>query len=241
MELVCIDFLSLEKSKGGQENILVITDHYSRYAQAIPTRNQKASTTAKALYENFFLHYGFPAVLHSDKGANFESNIIRKLCEIAGIKKSRTTPYHPMGNGMVERYNKTLLNMLGTLSEDQKADWKSHVSTLTRAYNAAEHESTGYSPFFLMYGRHPRLAIDAFLGLRQDQDLPKSHMDYVDKLRQRLDYAYNKASEEAKRSAEKQKKYYDQRVKYIKLEPGDRVLIRNVGLRGGTEACRHLG
>ena len=232
MELVCIDFLSLEKSKGGQENILVITDHYSRYAQAIPTRNQKASTTAKALYENFFLHYGFPAVLHSDKGANFESNVIRKLCEIAGIKKSRTTPYHPMGNGMVERYNKTLLNMLGTLSEDQKADWKSHVSTLTHAYNAAEHESTGYSPFFLMYGRHPRLAIDAFLGLRQDQDLPKSHMDYVDKLRQRLDYAYNKASEEAKRSAEKQKKYYDQRVKYIKLEPGDRVLIRNVGLRG---------
>ena len=180
MELVCIDFLSLEKSKGGQENILVITDHYSRYAQAIPTRNQKASTTAKALYENFFLHYGFPAVLHSDKGANFESNVIRKLCEIAGIKKSRTTPYHPMGNGMVERYNKTLLNMLGTLSEDQKADWKSHVSTLTHAYNAAEHESTGYSPFFLMYGRHPRLAIDAFLGLRQDQDLPKSHMDYVD-------------------------------------------------------------
>ena len=232
MELVCIDFLSLEKSKGGQENILVITDHYSRYAQAIPTRNQKASTTAKALYENFFLHYGFPAVLHSDKGANFESNVIRKLCEIAGVKKSRTTPYHPMGNGMVERYNKTLLNMLGTLSEDQKTDWKSYVSTLTHAYNAAEHESTGYAPFFLMFGRHPRLAIDAFLGLNQDQDIPRSHMDYVDKLRHRLDYAYNKASEEAKRAAEKQKKYYDKRVRYIKLEPGDRVLIRNVGLRG---------
>ena len=83
MELVCIDFLSLEKSKGDQENILVITDHFSRYAQAIPTRNQKATTTTKVLYENFFLHYGFPAVLHSDKGANFESKVIRKLCEIA--------------------------------------------------------------------------------------------------------------------------------------------------------------
>ena len=102
MELVCIDFLSLEKSKGGHENILVITDHFSRYAQAIPTRNQKATTTAKVLFENFFLHYGFPAVLHSDKGANFESKVIRKLCEIAGVKKSRTTPYHPMGNRMVE-------------------------------------------------------------------------------------------------------------------------------------------
>ena len=166
MELVCIE--KIEKSKGGQENIIVITDHYSQYAQAIPTRNEKASTTAKSLYENFFLHYGFLAVLHSDKGANFESNVIRKLCEIAGIKKSRTTPYHPMGNGMVERYNKTLLNMLGTLSEDQKTDWKSYVSTLTHAYNAAEHESTGYAQIFLMFGRHPRLAIDAFLGLKQD-------------------------------------------------------------------------
>ena len=122
---------------------------------------------------------------------------------------------------MVERYNKSLLNMLGTLSEDQKTDWKSFVSTLTHAYNAAEHESSGYAPFFLMFGRHPRLAIDAFLGLKQDQDVPRSHMDYVDKLRHGLDYAYNKASEEAKRAAEKQKKYYDKRVRYIKLEPGD--------------------
>ena len=92
MELVCIDYLSLERSKGGYENILVITDHFSRYAQAIPTRNQTEQTTAKVLFENFFLHYGFPAILHSDKGANFESKVIRKLCEITGIKKSRTTP-----------------------------------------------------------------------------------------------------------------------------------------------------
>ena len=232
MELVCIDFLSLEKSKGGQENILVITDHFSRYAQAIPTRNQKAKTTAKVLYDNFFLHYGFPAVLHSDKGANFESKVIRKLCEIAGVKKSRTTPYHPMGNGMEERYNKTLLNMLGTLTEDKKNDWKSYVSTMTHAYNAAEHESTGYAPFYLMFGRHPRQAIDAFLGLRQPQDTPNSHRDYVDKLKQRLDYAYNKASEETKRSAKKQKQYYDRKVKHFRLEPGDRVLVRNVGLKG---------
>ena len=232
MELVCIDFLSLEKSKGGYENILVITDHFSRYAQAIPTRNQKAYTTAKMLYENFFLHYGFPAVLHSDKGANFESKVIKSLCEIAGVKKSRTTPYHPMGNGMVERYNKTLLNMLGTLSDDKKADWKSYVPTMTHAYNAAEHESTGYAPFFLMFGRHPRLAIDAFLGLKQHQDTPCSHQDYVGKLKQRLGYAYDKASKEAKRSADKQKKYYDQKVKFFRLEPGDRVYVRNVGLKG---------
>ena len=96
MELVCADFLSLERSKEGYENILVVTDHFSRYAQAFPTQNQKAQTTVKVLYENFFVHYGFPAVLHSDEGANFESKVIGKLCKLAGVKKSRTTPYHPM-------------------------------------------------------------------------------------------------------------------------------------------------
>ena len=231
MELVCIDYLSLEMSKGGFENILVITDHFSRFALAVPTRNQKAHVTAKALFENFFLYYGFPAKLHSDKGANFESKVIKKLCKLAGIQKTRTTPYHPMGNGMVERYNRTLLNMLGTLSDKQKKDWKSHVQTLTHAYNAAVHESTGFSPFFLMFGRHPRLAIDAFFGLTPPEGR-RSHQDYADRLQESLQNAYRRAGEEALKKGKKAKKYYDQNVKHSVLEPGDRVLVKKVGIQG---------
>ena len=149
--------------------MLVITDHFTRYAQAIPTRNQTAHTTARILYENFFVHYGFPARIHSDQGANIESKLINSLCDLTGMKKTRTTPYHPMGNGMVERFNRTLLNMLGTLQDNQKADWKAHLSTLTHAYNAATHDSTDFSPFYLMFGRHPRLAVDAFLGIPESQ------------------------------------------------------------------------
>ena len=77
MELLCIDFLSLERSKGGHEHILVVTDHFTRYAQAFPTRNQLAKTTAKILFENFVVHYGFPARIHSDQGRNFESSLLR--------------------------------------------------------------------------------------------------------------------------------------------------------------------
>ena len=97
MELLCIDLLSLERSKGGHEHILVVTNHFTSYAQAFPTRNQLAKTTAKILFENFVVHYGFRARIHSDEGRNFESNLIKELCSLAGVHKSRTTPYHPNG------------------------------------------------------------------------------------------------------------------------------------------------
>ena len=76
MDIVCIDYLPLEMSKGGYENVLVITDHFTLYAQAFPTRNQTAKTTARILYDNFIIHYGFPCKLHSDKEQNFESKVI---------------------------------------------------------------------------------------------------------------------------------------------------------------------
>lgn len=133
LDLVCIDFLSLEKSKGCYENILVITDHFTRYAQAFPTRNQTAKTTAKILFEEFIVHYGFLTRLHSGQGRNFTSRVIRELCKLAGVQQSRTTPYYPMGNGMVEQFNQTLIRIIGTLDNKQKEDWKSHVSSLVHA------------------------------------------------------------------------------------------------------------
>ena len=128
IDLVCIDFLTLERSKDGFEKILVITDHFTRYAQAFPTRNELAKTTAKVLFENYIVHYGFPVRLHSDQGRNFESSVIRELCILVGVEKSRTTPYHAVGNGVVERFNQTLLNMLGTLEGRKKEDWKTYFA-----------------------------------------------------------------------------------------------------------------
>ena len=232
MEVLCLDYLSLERSKGGFENILVITDHFSRYAQAIPTRNQTAKTTARVLFDHFVVHYGFPARIHSDQGQNFESNLIKELCKVAGIDKSRTTPYQPMGNGQCERFNQTLLQMMGTLEDYQKSDWKAHVPTLVHAYNATFHHSTGYSPYYLMFGRHQRLAIDAFLGLSPDAFSATKQTEYVRKLRERLHYAYQKAQAAAKKNAAEHKVRYDLKVRESVLHPGDRVLVRNVGLRG---------
>ena len=160
-----------------------------------------------------------------DNGRNFEGEVIKELCAIAKIDKSRTTPYHPMGNGMPERFNQTLLNMLGTLEEEQKSDWKSYVPTLVHAYNSTHHETTGYSPHYLMFGRHPRLAIDAFLGIKQDPGSP-SKSSYVSNLKKKLDFAYKVATKEARRQSRRHKKIYDLKVRESKLMAGDRVRVR---------------
>ena len=176
----------MRKSKGGTEDILVITDHHTRAAQAIPCGNQKAAVTAKALQENFFLHYGFHEELYSDQGRNFESKVIKKLCMLLGIRKTRTTPYHPMGNGSTERFDRTLLKMLGTLNPKQKAVWKHHVTPLVQAYNARMNDATGYFPYFFMFGWSPRLPIDSFLGVDLGNEGDNNPSEYVAKLQQRL-------------------------------------------------------
>lgn len=233
LELVCIDYLTLEPSKGGIQNILVITDHFTKYAQAIPTRNQTARTTAEALFNNFILHYGIPSKLHSDQGAQFESNVIKELCNIMNIDKSRTTPYHPMGNGVCERFNRTLLKMLGTLETEQKSDWKSYIKPLVHAYNCMRQESTGFSPFFLMFGREPKLPVDIVFGLEKEKDnqnQPKTK--YVESFQKKLKKSYDIVHTSTAKAKERQKSHYDNKTRGAVIQIGDRVLVKILSFDG---------
>ena len=95
LKLIHLDYLKIEPSKGNIENVLVITDHFTRYAQAFPSKTQTALATAKLLWNNFILHYGFPSKIITDQGRNFESELMENLCQVAEVKKLRTSPYHP--------------------------------------------------------------------------------------------------------------------------------------------------
>ena len=232
LELVHMDFLKLEPCKGKVENVLVITDHFTRYAQAYPSKTQTAYATAKLLWENFISHYGFPSKFLSDQGANFEAQLIQHLCQIAGVEKVRTTPYHPQTNGQAERFNHTLCNMLGTMSEGAKADWKLHLSSMTHAYNSTTNASTGYSPFYLMFGRHPRLPIDVELGVHRGGVGSSSTNQYAHRLQKRLQFAHSRAAALAKKEALRHKKLYDAKCRAAALCPGDLVLVRQLAFRG---------
>ena len=233
LELVHMDYLSLEPSKGNIENVLVITDHFTRYALAYPSKTQTAQATARILWDNFICHYGFPEKFISDQGRNFESDLIKELCKIAGVKKVHTTPYHPQGNGQCERFNSTLCNMLGTLSEEEKSDWESHLGCMTHAYNCTKHASTTYSPYYLMFGRHPRLPIDIEFGLDKPNCSDNSSKSrYIQKLRRRLNYAFQKASKYSDQQAGKYKHSYDKSVKGPQLHEHDLVLVKIVAHKG---------
>ena len=177
MDLIHVDLLGLETTMDPKihlavQKVLVIVDHFSRHIQAYKVPDKHAITIAKCLYDNYFRHYGFPRRLMSDQGKEFCNNILKEMCYYLNIKKVRTTPYHPQSNGAVERVHQTLRHMIGKLDNKRRKNWPDHLSSITHAYNSTRSQITGYSPYFLMMGRRPRLPVD--LLFPTSRQLPKN-------------------------------------------------------------------
>ena len=232
MEIVAIDYLHLESSSSGCEYILMITDHFTRYTQAYATRDKSSRTAAKHLYDDFILRFGIPKHILHDQGKEFENNLFADIEKVSGIKKLRTTPYHPQCNGAVERMNRTILQMLRSLESSQKKKWHTSLNKVVFAYNSTKHDSTNYSPFFLMFGRKPRLPIDFILGGEKDEaDIPVLHTKYAQEWKEKMDAAYAIASKNA--LARKELRMKRHRGKLAEpLAIGDKVLVRNVETGG---------
>ena len=209
MELVHIDYLTIKVPKNSRSlkyvNILIVTDNFTQYAQAYVTPNQKSSTIAKTLWDKFFVHYSFPEMILSDQGRNFESKFVKELCLLAQVKKMRTMPYSSEGNGSCKRFNQTLISMLGTLPEEFKIEWTNYVNTLTYAYNCTRNNVTGFSPYYLLYGRHPLLPIDIEFGVMTPDLSETVTLKYVKELQRRLEYAFRKATAFSEREAQRSK------------------------------------
>lgn len=200
LEIVAIDFTTLERASSGHENVLVVTDVFSKFTQAYPTTDQKAKSVVKVLTEKWFYTYGVPQRIHSDQGRCFEGELLHQLCTLYGVHK-RTTPYHPEGNGQCERFNRTLHDLLRTLPVERKRKWPQLLPQLLFAYNTTEHQSTGFSPYELMFGQKPRLPVDQLLGVA-DRDSPNSDLgDWMAQHREHLSTAYGHARHQLEAAA----------------------------------------
>ena len=232
MDLVHIDFVKMElcvdptKKVKEIRTVLVIVDHFTRYVQAHVVRNETARAAAEVLYHKYFTVFGFPRRLMSDQARAFEGKVIQSLCNYLGIEKIRTTPYHPQSNGQVERTHQTLMRMIGKLDDERRQNWPSHLGSIVHAYNATRSQVTGYSPYYLMFGRRPRLPIDLIFPTARREVITKDIDQYVAVLYDRLREAVAKARLNADHEAQRQKRNYDKKAGAAELRPGDQVLIR---------------
>lgn len=223
MHIVAMDFLTLGRPTDRYQNILVVTDLFTKYAWAIPTPDQTALTTARALWAHVIQPFGCPETFHSDQGPNFESKLVKELCKVYGCRKTHTTPYHPQGNGACERFNQTLLSLLGTLEVEQHSQWVGHLLGLIQSYNNTVHSSTSYAPSFLMFGRHFRTPMDMMTGTA-GPDNTNTTTEWVGRHHTQLHYAYDKVTAHLHKAARKNKRLYDRTAKDAPLLPGEHVL-----------------
>ncbi|KAL1249465.1 hypothetical protein QQF64_020470 [Cirrhinus molitorella] len=223
LEVIAVDFTVLEPASDGRENVLVVTDVFTKFTQAFPTKDQKGDTTAKILLKEWFMKYGVPERLHSDQGRNFESEVVAELCRLYGVKKTRTTPYRPQGNAQCERYNRTLHNLLRTLPPERKRHWPEYLPELVHAHNVTLHATTGFSPYYLLFGVQPHFPIDALLG---GEEVSEERQDWLSVHQERLRYAHEKAREYSEEKALERVTRLNEKAFCPQVSVGELVYLR---------------
>ena len=224
-EIIAVDITGKHpKSARGNEYIVTVTDVFSKWSEAIPVRTHSAPVVAKILVDNVFSRYGMPRRLLTDQGAEFESQLFQELCRRMGIEKIRTTPYQPSTNGVVERFHRTLNSMLGKVVKLNQRDWDDHLQPVMAAYRAAKHESTGFSPNRLVFGRENRAPLDIVLGsIPGEESSYNSYDEYVCQLQEKLRRTHALAREHLNGAAIRRKDDYDIKVKGKTFKKGDWV------------------
>ncbi|XP_065928583.1 uncharacterized protein [Magallana gigas] len=200
----------------------------TKYPEAIPLRSQDAEVVAEAMME-VFTRRGVPKEILSDQGTNFMSSLITELCKLLSIRKLNNTPYHPQANGFVERFNGTLKRMLQIYAQDEPGKWDKLLPYLFFAYREVPQETTGFSPFELLYGRYVRgpLAIlrDSLEEDEADSQLQPSVLSYILETNEKLAKMADIVSENEEVSKIEQKRYYDRKARHRSFEVGDKVLV----------------
>lgn len=169
-ELIGIDLIGPLPNPDNTEfsYLLVMTDYFTKWPEAVALPNKEGATVAEAIYQEWYLRHGMPVKIHTDQGLEFTNDILKRLNLRSNVDHQFTTPYHPAANGAVERFNRTLIESLSCYVEQSPALWYKHVDAVLFAYRTTTHAITGYTPFFLMFGREARVPLDVLASTGRD-------------------------------------------------------------------------
>uniref|UniRef100_A0A669FBS4 Gypsy retrotransposon integrase-like protein 1 n=1 Tax=Oreochromis niloticus TaxID=8128 RepID=A0A669FBS4_ORENI len=217
----------VEKSKAGNRFMLVITDYATRYPEVFPLKTVKAKAVASSLIQ-LFSRVGFPQEILTDQGTNFMSTLLKQVYKLLGIRSVRTTPYHPQTDGLTERFNQTLKQMLRKFVNDTGSDWDQWLPYLLFAYREVPQASTGFSPFELLYGHEVRgpltLLKDSWEG-EQGKEESVSVISYVIHMREKLQQMSELAQSHMAAAQRQQKTLFDKKARHRSFVPGQKVLV----------------
>ena len=203
--------------------ILVMTDLFTKYAISVPLVVTEAKDVAKEIVECWVLHFGVPDVLHTDQGKNFGSDLIKELCKLLKMDKTRTSPYHPQGNGQVERHNRVIADVLSKYCAENPRDWDTMLPYVNFVYNKTIHRTTGATPFSLVYGQECQYPIDLFYPKPHDQE--RTQNEFVDWLDRQFREAHSHARELLGVNQNRQKDQFHKKVFGKPYEVDDKVWV----------------
>ena len=217
----------LPETERGNQYILVVTDPFTKWVEVFAIPDWKATTCARLILNEVIARFGCPYDLHSDQGWNYESQLFAELCKLLEIRKTRTSPGNPRGNGQTERFNKTLVRMIKAYIKGQQRNWDLHLGCLAAAYRATPHESMGLTPNLLMLGREVRLPAELmFCSSTTEGTGISSYGEYVETIKSRIQHAHDIARANLGKAAERQKQDYDAKISINRFSPGDYVWYR---------------
>ena len=238
LERVGMDIMGpLSITPRGNRYILVIGDYFTKWFEAYALPNIQADTVARYFVDGFVCRYGTPHSLHTDQGPQFESALFQHVCRLLDINKTRTTPYHPQSDGLVERFNRTLEKILAAVVQDH-ADWDLYLQRALFAYRTSVNDTTAFTPFRLMYGREAALPVDIAYGAPPSTP-PTQAPQYVQHLQESLQDSFQKARSAGATPQQRQKRTYDKPASSRQYEVGQLVFLHSPVIPAGKSPKLH--
>ena len=203
-----------------------MTDCFTKFVVTVPLVKTEAQDVAEAIVTGSILHFGVPDCLHTDQGTNFGSRVIQEMCQLLKIDKTRTSPYHPQGNGQVERHNRVIADMVSKYCSDNPQVWDEVLPYLNFVYNTTVHRTTRATPFALVYGQECQYPIDLFYPRPHDELMDRT--EFVDDLDRKFHEAHSAARSHLGVNQERQKDRYHKRVYGRNYAEGEKVWLMSL-------------